>query len=308
MTGVGKPGMNARDDDRMSGLERHCRLLLHVYPAAYRSERGDEIIGTLLETTPAGRAWPVPRDIRGLITGGLRARATLNRRATTAANLRLAVLVGLVAYFASAVATTLTALASAAERGVLDLSGPYTFPFGWRMLLPLPLIAVTLVLAWMGCRRAIVLAGALPAAAAVVIAGSWRFGGFGFAVTELSCLAALVALTGAKRPDRRWLWLIGLIVFDQLLRGTGEYSLAIPGTWLLLSLALVSIAWLAIDARPAIAMLVVLLAMLLPLTADDLATGMIWSVLLLLIPGTVIAVAVWRLRRQSAHPGRPTRA
>ncbi|MGB6453627.1 MAG: hypothetical protein WBH47_03965, partial [Streptosporangiaceae bacterium] len=59
----------------MPVLERHCRLLLRAYPAAYRQDRGEEIIGTLLEATPAGRSWPLHRDIRGLVVGGLRARA-----------------------------------------------------------------------------------------------------------------------------------------------------------------------------------------------------------------------------------------
>ncbi|HUA40977.1 MAG TPA: hypothetical protein VMA32_05410 [Streptosporangiaceae bacterium] len=56
----------------MTTLERHCQLLLRVYPAEYRDVRGEEIIGTLLEATPPGRSWPRLRDIWGLIFGGLR--------------------------------------------------------------------------------------------------------------------------------------------------------------------------------------------------------------------------------------------
>jgi hypothetical protein len=78
--------MSANGENRMSPFERHCGLLLRAYPAAYRSERGEEIIGTLLETTPEGRAWPRPRDIRSLVVGGLSARAALNRRNTTASS------------------------------------------------------------------------------------------------------------------------------------------------------------------------------------------------------------------------------
>jgi hypothetical protein len=47
-----------RGEDRMSKLERRCRLLLTAYPAEYRRERGEEILGTLLETTLLGRNWP----------------------------------------------------------------------------------------------------------------------------------------------------------------------------------------------------------------------------------------------------------
>jgi hypothetical protein len=64
------------------------------YPAEYRRERGEEILGTLLETTPQGRRWPVTRDVPALIVGGLRARAAANRRLTTAADIRLGVLLG----------------------------------------------------------------------------------------------------------------------------------------------------------------------------------------------------------------------
>jgi hypothetical protein len=40
---------------RVSAFERRARMLLRAYPAAYRHERGEEIIGTLLEATPANR-------------------------------------------------------------------------------------------------------------------------------------------------------------------------------------------------------------------------------------------------------------
>jgi len=48
-------------------LERRARWLLRAYPAAYRADRDEEIIGTLLETVPPGRDWP-PR--RPLVTVG----------------------------------------------------------------------------------------------------------------------------------------------------------------------------------------------------------------------------------------------
>ena len=58
----------------MSSLERRCRRLLRAYPAWYRRERGEEMLGTLLEASPPGRRWPSFRDTRALITGGLRVR------------------------------------------------------------------------------------------------------------------------------------------------------------------------------------------------------------------------------------------
>jgi hypothetical protein len=58
-------------------LERHSRLLLRAYPAWYRRERAEEMLGTLLEDSPAGHSWPSFRDARALIIGGLRARGPL---------------------------------------------------------------------------------------------------------------------------------------------------------------------------------------------------------------------------------------
>src|SRR5215470_1492208 len=62
----GEPGV--------SPLERHCRWLLRAYPAWYRRDRGAEMLGTLLEASPAGRNWPSFRDARALLIGGLRVR------------------------------------------------------------------------------------------------------------------------------------------------------------------------------------------------------------------------------------------
>ncbi|MCZ7440541.1 hypothetical protein O7598_29400 [Micromonospora sp. WMMC241] len=57
----------------MSLIRRYRRLLL-AYPRAYRRERGEEILGLLLDTAPAGRARPTPREAIDLIRGGLRCR------------------------------------------------------------------------------------------------------------------------------------------------------------------------------------------------------------------------------------------
>jgi hypothetical protein len=300
--------MSASSGDRISTFERHCGLLLRAYPAAYRSERGEEIVGTLLETTPEGSAWPLPRDIRGLVVGGLQARAALNRRNTTAANLRVAVLVGVAAYLAFAVAQDLGQFAAE-----LGYSRGHALPFNWPLLIVATLIVVTLVLAWLSRRRPIVLAGALPSAAALAVVGPWWPSTFGPVVTALACLAVLIAVAGRERPDRRWLWLISPIVLAGLLMagvlpGASLEEADVLALYLLATLAVVGIAWLAIDARLAIAIVVFVLAAQLPLSIENLMWGSIFPVMPLLgICAAVTAVAVWRLRRQSAHPGRPTR-
>jgi hypothetical protein len=273
----------------MSTLERHCQLLLRAYPAAYREVRGEEIIGTLLEATPPSRSWPVLRDVRGLLFGGLGARAARPRQFTTAGNLRVAALAGVAAYLTFSASGDLGGdfRAGVIRSELFTASGPLLAAL-------LPLIPIGLL--WLSRRRLVVLVGALPSAAAICYAELWRGHMVRPAVLGLACLAALVALAGyPERPRWRWFWPLGLLAIAPLplaIAGlfTGLYLL-VP----LVALALLSIARIVIDARPTIAMAVFLLAI--PLSTN----------FLLIVTG-ITAAAVWRLRRQSAHPGRPTQA
>lgn len=54
-------------------LERRYRRLLSCYPAAYRTEYGEEMIGVLLASTQADQDRPTKADAFDLIGGGLRA-------------------------------------------------------------------------------------------------------------------------------------------------------------------------------------------------------------------------------------------
>jgi hypothetical protein len=58
----------------MTGLSRGYRRLLLAYPSAYRRERGDELLDTLLEAAPPGRTRPTAREALDLLRHGLRAR------------------------------------------------------------------------------------------------------------------------------------------------------------------------------------------------------------------------------------------
>ena len=114
----------------MTGLERAYRWLLYAYPAWYRRERGDEMLDTLLGAAPHGRTWISLRDSAALILGGLRVRAGQNRRLTTAANLRLAVLFGVALWLSETIASDLGFAAlqwlhavPAGRSGYLVLSG-----------------------------------------------------------------------------------------------------------------------------------------------------------------------------------------
>ncbi|MGH3305825.1 MAG: hypothetical protein ACRDOK_30040 [Streptosporangiaceae bacterium] len=152
----------------MTTLERRCRLLLQAYPSSYRQDRGEEIIGTLLEATPAGRSWPLASDIRGLAMGGLRARAAQNRRLTIAANLRVAALIGATAYLAFISANELSFAVFGLTRSTVR---------AYRPALPLlvvgGLVGLAVALTWVSIRRAVQLAAVIPAAVAVALAGPW---------------------------------------------------------------------------------------------------------------------------------------
>jgi hypothetical protein len=60
----------------MSGRERRYETLLRLYPKSYRSVRGDEMLGTLLEATTQGRRLGVA-DLLYMVVHALRVRLRL---------------------------------------------------------------------------------------------------------------------------------------------------------------------------------------------------------------------------------------
>lgn len=60
----------------MTVLERRYRRLMVTYPRTYREAHGDELLDILLESADPERTVPEAREAAGLITGGLRARAS----------------------------------------------------------------------------------------------------------------------------------------------------------------------------------------------------------------------------------------
>ena len=288
----------------MTVLERRCRLLLRAYPAAYRRDRGEEIIGTLLEATPPGRSWPRPRDARALAVGGLRARTALNRQRTAAANLRAAVFAGVTAYLCLAVPGSLVMVAHYERSfGITQWFWQYAWPGDFVT----PILLSAAVLAWLSRRWSVTLAGVLAATAVVSYAEFWRGYATGAAVTDFACLGALALAAGRREhPSRRWLWPLGLILVIAFVPQVGD-ALVWRALWVagMLAVCAVSLAWLVVDARPAIALAVCALALFLPLVLDSLRFGFSpLDGLPVLITGMLGAGAFWRLRRQSAGRGR----
>jgi hypothetical protein len=285
---------------QMTAFERRCRLLLRAYPVAYRRERGEEIIGTLLEATPAGRSWPRPSDARALMVGGLKARAAQNRHRTTAANLRVAAMVGAALYLSVWVASYL-------GNAVADFRLNWPPNAGWP---PLPAVltglavAAAIVLAWTRSRR-VALVGAVPAVAAICYFVLLNRNFAGPAVIQVAALAGLVALIPrTARPSRQWLWLFGVVAATAVLPALqgylGTFGLVTSST-LVLAIGLISLAWIGIDARLAVAFLSYFMLTVLQLAALSIVIGPGFAWLLPpCIVAAVAAPAIWLLRRQSA--------
>jgi hypothetical protein len=297
----------------MSPLERHRRLLLRAYPAEYRRTRGEEIVDTLLEATPERRDWPRLRDACSLVAGGLRARAALAGGRDATAGARVGAFVGVAAY--------LTLLAAANLASFLPWMHAMPLGFrttGWSALAQLLLVAVVAV-AWVSRNRRLAAAGAVLAGAAISYTASWRGYDRAATVAELLCLAALVALSGDKRPDWRWLWPIGTVLaFWFLAHPRIEHVLArlvmlqphlaaAGGPWLrtaiLVAIGISSIAWLKLDGRTAaVALATFFLAAWLAAELQTLTFGAA-DLAALVLPVGIAAIAaplLWRMRRQSA--------
>jgi hypothetical protein len=245
----------------MSRLERRCRGLLRAYPQPYRAGRGEEILGTLLDATPAGRSWPPGRDAWSVITGGLRVRAARNRQLPLPTNLRLAALLAAALWHGMAV-----------EAFVDAVVYPDSLTPGHSAVPQLPAAAVTLFAAacaagvclaiasaWFW-RRSITVTLALAVAAASAL-GLTLTHSQGDLLIDLRLIGpplALAALaTGKDRPPRAWLWLPGLwltaaalpVVLAPNWWSTPGYPLY-AGFFIILAIAVL---WIPADARPAIA-------------------------------------------------------
>jgi len=83
-------------------LARRYLAVMRLYPAAYRQDRGDEIVATLLERA-GSRRWPPPREVFGLLSGALQAHLSPGGsvRRNWAGGLRVAVLVLLALHLAT---------------------------------------------------------------------------------------------------------------------------------------------------------------------------------------------------------------
>jgi len=244
-------------------LERRARWLLRAYPAAYRADRGEEIIGTLLEAVPPGRDWPPSRETAALVAAGLRARRAANLRQGLAASLRQVAVAGAAVYLVQLSALGLGAVAWSARRGHLQF---LFWDYGWLFYALGGLALVILAAGWSG-RRGLVSAGAAAAVIAAVsftvINQDWHLM---VVLADFVGPPVVVFLLFARRTERlplSLLWLPGLALGVALAESLANaypalFAAVTAGTTLLypyttgLSLVtvLVAVCWLATDVRP----------------------------------------------------------
>ncbi|GIG90199.1 serine/threonine-protein kinase [Plantactinospora endophytica] len=159
-------------------LERRYRRLLHLYPAGYRAERSDELVGTYLELADPQRRWPSPADTADVLRGGLRQRLREQGASGLIAGLPIAAVTAL---------GTLTALA------VFLLHQVEFTPVPDGVVWPQVGRAQTLgVFVWIGWLLAGLATAVLPA--------RWARWAVGVAVLLTLATPLASALTGLPRP------------------------------------------------------------------------------------------------------------
>jgi hypothetical protein len=293
-------------------LERRARALLRAYPAGYRRERGEEIIGTLLEAAPPGRSFPSARDALSLLNGARHARAARNRCLSGRENLRLAVLLGLAVFVArsfyhpSYLGYDRTGgLDVALLTGIAAGLAPWVRHQALRAALVIP---------------AGVLYGYLS-----VHQSAWE-GTTAVArmVVFLVALAVLALWRGrGARPPGSWSALVGvtpvLVMVPWLHLTEADFNESVDRFWYTVALLLVVAAcWLATDARPAFGV-VLALVLTYSLTVVTNLTGpgelfytltsvdsLKWLASPVALCVVVTVAFAWRIRRQATAAAPPT--
>jgi hypothetical protein len=281
----------------MSDLESRARRLLRCYPPAYRADRGEEILGTLLEARQEGSRWPSFRDARSLVTGGLRARSAANRQLPFGTNLRLAVILGVALWLSRMPAAQM-----------------HVEPFWTRPAYAICalLVVATLAAIWFA-RRGVTIGLALVTAVAIGLltrhVDGQNAGAIAVFVLPPVVLAAVVAAEPV-RPPRSWIWLpAGFLTASALLylqdlgflHPTGSAAVGDGATLIMLGLVAAIVLWLITDARPLVAFIVALALAVDPGVALAAVDGWVTGPqgVVVLVPLAVGALVAVRLRQKA---------
>jgi len=309
----------------VSLLARRTRLLLRFYPKAYRAHRGEEIFGTLLETTRPGRGWPPAREVASVIGGGLRARRAANLNQGLRASLRHVGILAAAMFMAGDTALLLSQVGQhVADPSYHNPSLPSQVP---GLVLSSLLAVMALAATWCGRRWLVAAAAAAAALAAVAcwsVLDEWQGNdtlllAAGPAVLTLVVLLPLTKRAG--RPPVSLLWLPCLPVAVSFLEGLAAGSglninevLPLPlrtfrlevlfypyYTYLSLVPVLVAVCWLVTDVRPLAAVTLMFLLERVFYSAALGNRGGIWTQMAI-AAGLSLALAgalIWLLRHRA---------
>jgi hypothetical protein len=267
-------------------LERRYRLLMRSYPQAWLGERGEALIGTLMEISEPGRRWPRPREASSLVLSGIRVRAGVDRLESPGQAWRDSTLPALVLLLALQIVVQvwLTVLSFG------DLDGA---PVTWQLLegpVVTCVIAAGAASALLVARPRLGVALALftPLPAVLPPLNNTWDNYFAFSVVVWWLPVVGLAIPLLRRPStsgpRRWQLGLPLLVLAVLLVPlSGHFLVALAALALLLAACLV---WgMVIDPRPAIA-----LGLLLLVTIPQLLVSA--SVLVVVLPAFVLVGGV----------------
>jgi hypothetical protein len=230
----------------MSNLEQRYRQLLLAYPRGYRAVRGDDMVGTLMESSAPGRSRPTAKDTMALILGGLKVRSDSGQRLTVADSVRLVVLL----------AASL-ALVSEANFWFADVRGSwgYTFPsmaYSWVSLVLGLLAIATVALAWTRFRAATLTVAAATAALWIYHPDGGDLTYAIWPVVALAAIAFLAARPGRPRLPGIWLALPAVLLVTELITTILQVHTSIPPgvDYVPFILLAGTILWSIVDARP----------------------------------------------------------
>lgn len=246
-----------------SPLERRARWLVRAYPVAYRADRGEEVIGTLLEATPPGWNRPPAREAASVITAGLRARRKANLRQGLSVSLRQAAILGAAMYLVQLPSEALDIAVRGAREGFISLTSD---SFIWFYFLSGALAGLIIAAAWSGRRRLVAAASAgavSPAAAYIFVSHEWALMVVLAGFAGPACVVFTLFARRTERPPASLLWLpclpLGVTLAGALttphpelvFHSVSRTTLLFPYTsYLSVITVAVAVGWLVTDVRP----------------------------------------------------------
>jgi hypothetical protein len=269
-------------------LQRRYQRLLLAYPLAYRHQRGDELLGTLMELSRPEQQWPAPRQAGALLLAGLRMRAGVDQLRSPAQAWFDGARVALVLMLTLQIITRIWLL----EITSTDL--PTGESVGWRLIGG---SAVTVLVAGLALLLLLFAHNRLGVALALLAPLPPLIPPFGHTwdnlyVFQVACwwlpimvlAAPMLRRPTASRPWRSSLAIPLLVLASTLLPLTGQVFAALIATLAMLAACLV---WAAmIDPRPAIALGLLMLTAIPQLVIS--ASALILVVPAFLIVGTAM--------------------